>query len=150
MEHLLSHLWWRLSGAQSGVCLPRCCGPSRGGGRHLCRLCSGAALFAEMQHAQVCRVSYGWMERGEFITSGQTSCVYTELNNVTFVVVALKVNQSIVIAPWWWAAGCTIDDKTLLLRCLWSLLYTSFYFMVQERMEKCLYLGKIMSKNVLN
>lgn len=57
VEHLLSYLWWRLSGAQRAVCLPWCRWAPRGGGCHLCRLRWGTALSADLQHATVCRVS---------------------------------------------------------------------------------------------
>lgn len=57
VERLLGDLRWRLSDTQSGVHLPGRHGPPRGGGCHLCRLRRGTAFSADLQHAQVRRVS---------------------------------------------------------------------------------------------
>lgn len=66
VEYLLGYLWWRLPGAHCAVHLPRCLRASRGRGCHLCRLLWGTSYSADLQHAQVCRVSNDQMECGEW------------------------------------------------------------------------------------
>lgn len=65
VEHLLCELWRRLPGATCRVCIPWCLWASCGGRCCLRRLHWGPALPADLQHAEVCRVSSDWMERGE-------------------------------------------------------------------------------------
>lgn len=63
VERLLGELWRRLSAAPGGVRLPWCLWAPCGGRRCLRHLRWGPAHPADLQHAQMCRVSSDRMER---------------------------------------------------------------------------------------